>query len=356
MKKILFCLMAFSALFASCGSKGGSTPDPTPTITDTTLQAFATFPIGCAVDPNLLRNNALYRGVVIKEFGSVTAENVMKWSSIHSSQSTYNFTDADYILDFCTTNKKRLFGHNLLWHTYNPTWLESFAGDSTAFENLMKTHIQTVVGHFKGKVPAWDVVNEAFDDNGNLRTTSIWYKKLGKDYIARAFKYAAEADPSALLFYNDYGQEYSANKLSAIVAMVKDFKTRGIPIGGIGLQMHIGTNSSETGILSAIGDYAATGLKVHISELDINLTNNTLNPSLTLTAALAETQKQKYKTVTKYYKGVVPAAQQFGITTWNVGDADSWLRLSVQKNEYPLLFDENYNRKPAYYGFIDGLK
>jgi endo-1,4-beta-xylanase len=356
MKKTLLCLFAFSLLM-SC-KKNGTTPDVvTPTVKDTTLQAFATFPIGCAIDPNLLKNNALYRGVVTKEFGGITVENAMKWGTIHPSQTTFNFTDADYIADFCATNKKRLFGHTLVWHSYNPSWLESFSGDSTAFENLLKTHIQTVVTHFKGKAVAWDVVNEAFDDNGNMRTTeSIWAKKLGKDYIARAFKYANEADPTALLFYNDYGQEYSSGKLQGILTMVADLKKRGIPIHGLGLQMHIGINSSDNGILTAVSEYAKTGLKIHFSELDISLTGGTKNPSLVFTDALKETQKQKYKTVIKYYTQIIPEAQRFGITTWNVGDADSWLRGFIQKNEYPLLFDDNYNRKPAYYGFIDGLK
>ncbi len=357
MKKnsLFLCFFAVATLL-SCGKKD-PTPDPVTPTGDVTLQTASTIKIGCAVDPNLLKNNTLYKGVVVKEYNSVTVENAMKWGAIHPSQTTFNFTDADYIADFCATNNKRLFGHNLLWHAYNPTWLENFSGDSTAFENLLKTHIQTVVGRYKGKAVAWDVVNEAFDENGNLRVTeSIWAKKLGKDYIARAFKYAAEADPTAVLFYNDYGQEYSSNKLQSIIAMAKDFKTRGIPLHGLGLQMHISIASSDNGILSAISECANTGLKIHISELDINLTNGVKNASLTFTDALAETQKQKYKTVAKYYKQVVPAAQQFGITTWNVGDADSWIRGTIQKNEYPLLFDENYNKKPAYTGFVEGLK
>jgi endo-1,4-beta-xylanase len=357
MKKILFCLFAFS-LFMSCKkTETPTTGTVLPPLVDTTLQAASTIPIGCAISPNLLRDNALYRGVVIKEYNSVTAENVMKWSTIHPSQNTYNYTDADYIVDFCQTNKKRAFGHVLMWHGYNPAWLETFVGDSAAFENLMKTHIQTVVGHFKGKVAAWDVVNEAFDDSGNMRVAeSIWAKKLGKDYIARAFKYANEADPAALLFYNDYGQEYSVNKLQGILNMVADFKKRGIPIHGLGLQMHLGLNASDNGLLTAISEYGKTGLKIHFSELDINLTNGTKNASLTLTPALQALQKAKYKTVAEYYQKIIDPKQQFGITTWNVGDADSWLRNTIQKNEYPLLFDENYKRKPAYYGFIEGLR
>ncbi len=339
----------------SCDKKNAV--DPVKVLTgDETLQSASSIPIGCSVNPTLLKNNTLYSGIVIKEYNSVTAENAMKWSAIHPSQNTFNFTDADYIADFCATNKKRLFGHTLLWHSNNPTWLETFQGDSTAFENLLKTHIQTVVGRYKGKAVAWDVVNEAFDDSGNLRSESIWAKKLGKDYIARAFKYANEADPSAILFYNDYGQEGNFNKLQAILTMVKDLKKRGIPIHGLGLQMHIALNTNENGILTAISEYANTELKIHISELDINVSNGVKNAALTLTDALKEEQKQKYKKIARYYKGIVPTAQQFGITTWNVGDADSWLRNFIQKNEYPLLFDEKYEKKPAFFGFVEGLK
>jgi endo-1,4-beta-xylanase len=352
-------LMSFFALtfFMACGKKD-VTPNPVITINaDETLASASPFPVGCAIDPNLLKNNALYRGIVLKEYNSITCENVMKWGSIRPTSGAFNFNDADYIVDFATTNKKRVFGHVLLWHGYNPTWLEASTADSAAFENIMKTHIQTVMTHFKGKVAAWDVVNEAFQDNGNLRTTeSIWYKKLGKDYIARAFKYAREADPSALLFYNDYGQEGNYAKLQAIVNMVTDFKKRGIPIDGVGLQMHIGISTNETGILEALSEYAKTGLKVHVSELDINLTNYTKNATLTLTDDLKEKQKQKYKNIAKYYKGIVPKEQQFGMTNWNVGDADSWLRQVIQKNEYPLLFDEKYEKKPAYFGYLEGLK
>ncbi len=359
MKKNTFFLIAALSfvVFAACKKDPVVPPvvvPPKPT--EDTLYRASAIPVGVAIDPNLLKNNALYRGIVLKEYNSITCENVMKWGSVHPSKDVFNFTDADYLMDFATSNKKRMFGHNLLWHSYNPAWLESFTGDSTAFEGLLKTHIETVVKHFKGKIAAWDVVNEAFEDNGLLRTNSIWYKKLGKDYIARAFQYAHAADPDALLFYNDYGQEYAGAKLTAIIKMVEDFKKRGIPIHGLGLQMHIGIGSDEYKISGAIIDYAATGLKVHISELDINVSNYKKDPNLTLTDALKETQKQKYKVIAKSYKRNVPKAQQFGITNWNVGDADSWLRSVIQKNEYPLLFDENYVKKPAYTGFIEGLR
>ncbi len=357
MKKTILIIIGFS-IFLSCSKDSGTTPTPTPTPTPAgdSLPSIAPFKVGCSVNPDLLKNNAAYRATVLKEFNSITEENAMKWGSIHPSQNTYNYADADYIADFAVANNKRLFGHNLLWHAYNPTWLENFQGDSAAFESLLKSHIQTVVGHFKGKAVAWDVVNEAFSDgSGNLRTESIWYKKLGKDYIARAFQYANQADPSAVLIYNDYNQENDQNKLNAILAMVTDFKKRGIPIHGLGLQMHIGLNNSENGILNAISEYAKTGLKIHISELDISV-NGQKDATLTFSTSIADKQKAKYQIVVGYYKSIVPTAQQFGITTWNVGDSDSWLRGFIIKNEYPLLFDDNYAKKPAYDGFVAGAK
>jgi endo-1,4-beta-xylanase len=357
MKKSSFFIGLFSILLiVACGKKD-PTPDPVTPVTEETLASVASFPVGCAIDPTLLKNNAAYRDIVLKEYNSITAENAMTWNDIRQLQGEYNFANADYLVDFAATNKKRFFGHTLLWHSYNPGWLEFFSGDSTAYENLMKTHIQTVVSRYKGKVAAWVVVNEAFNENGTYRTTeSIWYKKLGKDYVARAFKYAREADPNALLFYNDFNQESSTAKLDAMISMVNDFKRRNIPIDGIGLQMHISVSTNDNGILNAITESAATGLKVHITELDVNFTNFIKNPNLVLTDALREQQKQKFKTVAKFYKQLVPKAQQFGITNWNIGDADSWLRKVIQKNEYPLLFDENYAKKPAYFGYLEGLK
>jgi endo-1,4-beta-xylanase len=355
MKKSFLFLFSL-ILLVSC-KKNNTTP--TPVITgDGTLAGTAPFKVGCAIDPNLLKNNAAYRAVVLKEYNSITVENSMKWSGIHPSQNVYNFTDADYVADFCATNNKRFFGHNLLWHGYNPTWLETYAGDSTAFENLLKTHIQTVVGRYKGKAIAWDVVNEVFkdDNSGALRTSeSIWARKLGPDYVARAFKYAHDADPNALLFLNDYSQENNYSKLDGIKAMAADFKKRGIPINGLGLQMHIGINSDENGILAAISECAKTGLLIHISELDISV-NSQKDATLTMTPALQEKQRIKYKKIVSFYKGIVPVAQQFGITNWNVGDGDSWLRGINGKNEFPLLFDEKYEKKPAYTGYLEGLQ
>lgn len=319
---------------------------------DTTLKSIAPFPFGASVNVTLLRNNPTYRTIAAREYNSLTAENVMKMASIHPGINTYSWDNADTLVNFARQNNQRIHGHTLVWHQSLPGWVTNFAGDSAAWENILKTHIQNVVSHYAGRLASWDVVNEAFNDNGTLRN-SIWLQHLGPDYIARCFKYAHEADPSALLFYNDYGHEYSASKLNAIDSLIKSFLQNGVPVHGLGLQMHINKNTSNSSIANAIKVMAQTGLKVHISELDIAL-NPEGNQSLTFTSALSQLQADKYNFIVRAYKNI-PAAQQYGITTWNVSDADTWITINYSRPDWPLLFDSTYQKKQAYYAIIEGL-
>ncbi len=356
MKKYFFQIASLVILFSACSKKdtttGTITPTPTPVpVVDTVLYKMMPFSVGAAVNVTLMKNNTKYSGIVTKEYNSVTPENAMKFATLHTAQNTYNFTDADYLVSYAQANGKRVHGHNLIWYTSLPSWVTSFVGDSTAWENLMKTHIQTVVAHFKGKLASWDVVNEDFDDNG-VQRNSIWKQKLGSDYIARCFQYAREADPSALLFYNDYGHEYSSAKRTAIVNMISNFKARGIPIDGIGMQFHMTVSTSDANITAAITSAASTGLKVHISELDIRI-NPSAVQGVVYTTTLGDQQALRYKYVVKTYNAL-PAAQKFGITTWNVTDADSWIPGWQGAPDWPLPFDANYLRKPAYKGIIEG--
>ncbi|MFT3823882.1 MAG: endo-1,4-beta-xylanase [Chitinophagaceae bacterium] len=345
-------------LILTACSKSSSQPDPEPpvnppTAADTSLKKDLPFPAGAAVNVNLLKTKEAYRSLVIKEYNSLTPENAMKIGALHPAKDTYTWTDADYLVSFAQQNSQRVHGHTLVWHQSLPDWITNFVGDSAAWESLLKTHIQTVVTHFKGKVASWDVVNEAINDDGTLRN-SIWRQKLGDDYIARSFQYAHDADPDALLFYNDYGHEYGVTKRTAILNLVNNLKTRGIPIHGIGLQMHTRYTQADNNLANAINSAAATGLKVHISELDIAMNpDNTAN--LVFTAALAEQQKQKYLFISKTFNAI-SKAQQYGLTTWNVTDADSWIPSTYNRNDWPLLFDSNYKRKPAYYGVLLGVQ
>lgn len=325
----------------------------TPVVTPTGSLKQMPFPFGAAVNVALLRSNPNYKALVIKEFSSITAENAMKFTALHPAQNTYTYADADEIVALAQADGKRVHGHTLNWYKSLPAWVTNFAGTTADWENLLKTHIQTVVGHFKGKVASWDVVNEAFNDDGTYRN-SIWVEKLGTDYIARAFQYANQADPEALLFYNDYGHEYSATKRTAIINLVTSLKSRGIPIHGIGMQMHTRYNQTDANLNAAITAAAATGLKVHISELDIALNPDNIQ-TLSYNANLADLQAAKYKYIVQTYNAI-PKAQQFGITTWNVTDADSWIPSEYSRPDWPLLFNNNYERKAAYQGILDGVK
>ncbi|MGM9475526.1 endo-1,4-beta-xylanase [Pedobacter sp. GSP4] len=361
LKKIGFTsklILSMSLLSISCAKSENTSIDPglvwpNHGTEEITLQKNMPFPMGAALNVNLLKSNANYRNLVIKEFNSVTAENAMKFAAVHPAKDTYNWSDADYLVDFAIANGKRVHGHTLNWYQSLPDWVNNFQGSTADWENLLKTHIQTVLGHFKGKVVSWDVVNEAIDENGTLRNT-IWLQKLGPDYIGRAFQYAHEADPSALLFYNDYGHEYSVTKRTAILKLVSDLKSKGIPIDGIGLQMHTRVTQSDANLASAITTAAATGLKVHISELDISLNPDNV-PGASYTVALGEQQAAKYKVIVKAYNSI-PKNQQYGITQWNVTDTDSWIPSFYKRADWPLPFDAQYQRKAAYQGILDGIK
>lgn len=311
------------------------------------------FPMGVAVSIPLLKNNPQYRTLVAAEFTSLTAENTMKMPALQPSEGTFNWSNADYLVDFAVQHNQRLHGHTLIWHEALPGFLRNYTGDSATLENIMRTHIQTVVAHFKGKVKSWDVVNEAFEDNGTLRN-SIWRQKLGADYVARCFQYAHQADPDAKLFYNDYGHEYSPAKRTAIINFVNGLKNRSIPVHGIGLQMHTHYNQADANLSAAIRAAGATGLLVHISELDVSL-NPGNQQNTALTPAMAEAQAARYRHIVKTYYSL-PAAQQFGITCWNVTDGDSWLRHRYRKPDWPLPFDDHYQRKPAYYAILEAVR
>lgn len=316
------------------------------------LKDFAAFPFGAAVSANLLKNNSAYRALVTKEFSSITAENAMKFGTLHPSQNTYFWTDGDTIVNFAQLYNKRIHGHTLIWHNSLPTWVTNYVGDAAAWETLFRTHIETVVTHYSGKLASWDVVNEAFNDDGTLRN-SIWLQKLGTDYIARAFQYAHAADPSALLFYNDYGHEYSTAKLTAIKNLANSLVAAGVPIHGLGLQLHVNKNTSNNNMSNAIDMMLSTGLKVHIAEFDVAV-NPENNQSLTYDATIASQLFGKYKFISRYAKKIA-AGQFHGITTWNVTDADSWIPSNYSRPDFPLPFSSSYQRKTAYQGIKDAI-
>lgn len=316
------------------------------------LKEAVKFPLGASVNPRMLNENEAYRNIVKEEWTSLTAENHMKMMLIHPAADRFDFSKGDEILNFATASGKRMHGHTLVWHNQIPQWMKDFQGDQKAWEALLKNHIQTVVSHYKGKVTGWDVVNESFMDDGSLRPT-LWADHI-PDYMAKSFQWAHEADPNAILFYNDYGQDGKPKKMQAILDLVADLKRRGIPIHGLGLQMHINVDSKRNELQEVLDKSVATGLIIHLSELDIAV-NPRNNPDFVYEEKLASAQSDLFNFIFKSYTKV-PAAQQYGITFWNISDKDSWLRAYFKRpKEYPLLFDDNYLKKPAYSNLINSL-
>ncbi|MHA8061584.1 endo-1,4-beta-xylanase [Aquirufa beregesia] len=317
------------------------------------LKQLVKYPLGASVNPRLLEENASYRALAGMEFTSVTAENHMKMALIHPEANRFDFAKGDEIVAFAKKNKSRVHGHTLVWHNQTAPWMKEFQGDQQAWENLLKQHIQTIVKHYQGQIAGWDVVNEAFLDDGSLRP-SIWSDHI-PDYLAKSFIWAHEADPKALLFYNDYGQDGKPKKMEAILNMVQDFKKRQIPIHGLGLQMHISIQSKNEEIKQVIEQSTATGLNIHFSEVDVAV-NPKNNPDFIYDAFAQKAQSDKFLLLFTSF-ATIPAAQQYGITFWNVGDKDSWLRGYFKRpKEYPLLFDEAYQKKPVYVELYEGLK
>ncbi|MDQ3191810.1 MAG: endo-1,4-beta-xylanase [Bacteroidota bacterium] len=312
-------------------------------------QLAGSFNVGVAVEYNKLLNNEKYRQVVISQFNSITPENALKHSYIQPLENAFFWNEADLLVDFCQKQNKAFHGHTLIWHKELPDWMENYNGN---WNGMFRNHIITVVSRYKGKIKAWDVVNEAFEDDGTLRKT-IWQKNIGDHYIALAFQYAHEADSEALLFYNDFDLESKPRKMEAVLKMVKDFKAMGIPIHGIGLQMHVSHEYPTNRLIqNSLNCFCETGLKIHISELDVvvNSKEGADNP----TFHLMKEQKKRVKTIVEAYNKL-PLENKYGISLWGVSDADTWVRKEFNRNDWPLLYDEEYNIKPAYCGFIEGL-
>jgi len=313
--------------------------------------------VGTAVRTPQFSESA-YAATLAREFNMVQAEDVMKWSTIRPDRQTFNFTLGDQVVAFAQAHDMKVRGHTLLWGRQNPEWLNAAGYNPGMLSELLRDHITKVVQHYRGKVFAWDVVNEAIDENGALRS-SIWYDRPGiglagegTAYIEQALRWAHAADPDALLFYNDAEGEAVNHKSDAIYAMVKDFKRRGVPIDGIGLQMHIFDLQPDMASIAAnIDRFTALGVQVHITELDVALptdaSGNLRNPSDLLKQA--EIYRQIAATCLSH-RGCT------ALQTWGFTDKYSWIRSFFRGNKgSALLFDNKYNPKPAYWALNQAL-
>ena len=321
------------------------------------------FTMGVAVSAKSLKTDEA--GLVLRNFGSITAENAMKMGPIHPTENNYFWNDADSIVAFAKKNGLKIRGHNLCWHNQAPRWIFTNPnGDTVSKEvllNRLRDHITTVVNRYKGTIYAWDVVNEAISDNPQeYFRNSAWYRICGDEFITKAFEYAHAADPAALLFYNDYN-EINPVKREKIYKLVKELKEAGIPIHGIGLQGHWAINEPSAEELdNTLRKFAGLGLKIQITELDISVYNKEHNSrekkqedSMTDFTPDKENKQiamyQRCFTAFKKYKKSIS-----GITFWNISDRSSWLdNFPVRgRKDYPLLFDMNLQPKKAFWEVV----
>ena len=350
--------------FVACGGGGTTQPaektcqqDPTqakcivnnPPTTLRGLAAARGRSFGVAVDASFFgANPAAYDTVVAREFNLIVAANVMKWSSIHrDSRYSYRWTNPDAMVAFAQANGMKVRGHTLVWYQQNPAWLTGTTWNPETLKVVLKEHIDSVVGHYKGKLLAWDVVNEAFNDGtGSLRVTgSPWAATLGAGYIDLAFQEARAADPAALLFYNDYNLESPGLKQDSVYGRLSNMRARGIPIDGIGFQAHFQVNADGTGVpsketlVATFNRFAALGLKIHITELDIRVRT----PGAT--AAELTAQTQGFTNVTSACLAVSACE---AIVVWGLNDGESWVPGTFPGYGQALLFDDTYSRKATY--------
>ena len=303
-------------------------------------------PIGAAVTPSYF-TDPNYAETLGREFNLLVAETVMKFAETEPSQGVYTFCDADEVTDFAEANGMGVRGHNLIWNTDLPDWLTTgnFSRDQAIA--IMHDHINTVMSHFKRKVRYWDVVNEAVGYNGNGLAPSFWLQTIGTDYIDLAFQFARQADPTAELYYNDSGGEGLGPKSDAIYNLVQGMLSRGIPLDGVGLEMHLDENMqfdnntppwTAQSIAANIQRLASLGLKVQITEMDVRL-------PLPATASELAAQSAIYQNVSSVC-AANPNCESF--LTWGVADAYTWIPAAYPGFGAPLLFDAQFHEKPAW--------
>ena len=340
---LLLILLVLSTLFTPHAGTGRAQDMPASL---RTLAEKNNFHIGAAVYTYHL-DDPLHAETLSREFNMLTPENEAKFCEVQPQKGQFDFSKLDRLIDFAEQNNMVVRGHTLLWHQCVPSWLEAETPSREEAIQLMRDHITTVVGHYRGRIAIWDVVNEAIDDT--QRRDTLWQRWIGDDYIELAFQFAHEADPEALLFYNDYGTEGLNPKSDAVYDMLKDLVARGVPVNGVGLQSHFVLGSVDPdGIAKNIARLGELGLQVQITEMDVKFSGAP-------TDTILQQEAGDYRRV---LETCLDSPYCTAFVVWGVTDKFSWLRSPEFFDNplvEPLLFDDNYQPKPAYYALLDVL-
>ncbi len=306
------------------------------------------FWIGTSVAASLLNNRA-YASLLVREFNMLVPEVDMKWDGIHPEADRYDFSKGDTIVAFAEAHRMAVHGHVLVWDLQLPSYILEAQYTRQEWINTLCVHVKTVVTHYRGRILVWDVVNEALDDKGMLRDT-IWLRNIGPEYIAMAFQWAHEADPMALLVYNDFQAEGMNQKSQAVFTLVQGLINLGIPIHAVGLQMHVHIDGPPTyqGLQQNMQRLSALGLQVYITEMDVRLQYSDRNNREKLSE-----QAQVYR---RAFSACLsnPACKMFEL--WGLTDLYSWIPDYTGKEDAPLLFDRAGKAKPAYEAILKLLQ
>jgi endo-1,4-beta-xylanase len=280
-----------------------------------------------------------------REFNQLTPENEMKWETTEPARGQFNFAPADGLVQHAKSQKMKVYGHVLVWHSQLAPWVNQIT-DRDELLSVMRNHIAGVAGHYRGQIRAWDVVNEAFDDSPQAnRRATIFQNLIGDSYIEEAFKAARRADPKAELCYNDYNIDGINPKSNAVYNMVKDFKRRGIPIDCVGLQAHLVLGTLPTDIQANMERFAKLGVNVYVTELDIRMQTPPTPEKLAQ-------QARDFRTVVS---ACVNVRRCKAITQWGLSDAHSWVPGFFEGEGAATVFDENLQKKPAYFSTLATL-
>lgn len=323
--------------------------------------------VGTAVDMAKLGTDAAYTDTVAAQFSVVTPENVMKWDAVSPSRGVNNWKPADQLVQFAGQHGQLVRGHTLMWHNQLPSWLTSGVSDgsisTTELRDILHQHITDEAAHFKGRIWQWDVVNEVFANSWDtptsdgLNSTDFWVQHLGEGIIADAFRWAHQADPKALLMYNDYniaGQDGTNTKFQAVYNFVKSLRAQGVPIDGIGEQGHLDTQYGFDAQrfqddLQAYGDL---GLKVAVTEADVRTFVNNATDQVPTSQLAQFAQPFEFSEMLKACELV---RQCLSFTAWGVYDGDSWIPGTFSGEGYGLLYDVNLKPKPVYFALQQDL-